>query len=151
MVGIEESYTDCTDTLQAENIQFRATVHQLRQLETETSASASTCACKSLLMQQMDSLTQHGDQILHGPNTLARFPEFSMKGITEEIHKHAHYVYQLFLHLRYTDSKETPVEERKAIMSLCTILNAWCRQANGLQLLLSFMLIARATSTQVKN
>ena len=160
MVGIEESHTDCTDTLQAENVQLRATVHQLqeriRQLETETSASASTCVCISLLMQQMDSLTRHGDQILHGPNTPARFPEFSMNDITEEIRKNAPDVYQLFLRLgdtdrNLTDSKETPVEQRKAIMSLCTILNARCRTANGLQLLLSFMLIARATSKQVKN
>ena len=35
-------------------------------------------------------------------------------------------------------------------MSISTILNARCRTANGLQLLLSFMLIAQATSKQVK-
>lgn len=135
MVGIEELHTDCTDTLQAENVQPRATVHQLqeriRQLETESSASASTCVCNSLLMQQMDSLTQHGHQILHGPNTPARFPEFSIKDITEEIRKNAPDVYQLFLRLgdtdrNPTDSNEPPVKQGKAIMSLCTILNARC-------------------------
>ena len=47
-----------------------------------------------------------------------------------------------------TESR-TPVERRKAIMSLRTILNARRRAANGLQLFLSFMLIARATSKQV--
>ena len=159
VVGIEESLscTDSTDALQSENIQLRATVHQLqeriRELEAETSTSASMCS--PLLMQQMDSLLQHGDQILHGPNTPARFPEFSVKVITEEIQKNAPDVYQLFLQLgdadrNPTNSTVTPVEQRKAIMSLCTILNARCRTANGLQLLLSFMLIARATSKQVK-
>ena len=159
VVGIEESLscTDSTDALQAENIQLRATVHQLqeriREMEAETSTSASMC--RPLLMQQMDSLLQHGDQILHGPNTPARFPEFSVKVITEEIQQNVPDVYQLFLQLgdadrNPTNSTVTPVEQRKAIMSLCTILNARCRTANGLQLLLSFMLIARATSKQVK-
>ena len=47
-----------------------------------------------------------------------------------------------------TESR-TAVEWRKTMMSLCTILNARQRTANGFQLLLSFMLIARATSKQV--
>jgi hypothetical protein len=102
-----------------------------------------------LLVQQMDSLLQHGDQILHGPNTLTRFPAFSLKAIAEEIEKNAPDVYQLFCQLGDTDrnpttSNETSVEQWKAIMSMSTILNARCRTANGLQLLLSFMLIARA-------
>ena len=41
------------------------------------------------------------------------------------------------------------VEEMKVVMSLCTILNARCNRFNGMQLLLSFMLIARGTSKQV--
>ena len=62
-------------------------------------------------------------------------------------------VYKLFMGLgdrdRNPTENRTPVEGRKAIMSLCTILNARRRTANGLQLLLGFMLIARATSKQV--
>ena len=146
---------DPGDALQVENVQLRATVHQLqekiRELEAEPSASMHT----PLLVQQMDSLLQHGDQILHGPNTLTRFPAFSLKAIAEEIEKNAPDVYQLFCQLGDTDrnpttSTETSVEQWKAIMSMSTILNARCRTANGLQLLLSFMLIARATSKQVK-
>ena len=64
-------------------------------------------------------------------------------------------VYQFFVQLGNTDRNksddEVSVEERKAIMSLCTVLNARSQFANGLQLLLSIMLIARATSKQVRN
>ena len=41
------------------------------------------------------------------------------------------------------------VEEMKVVMSLCTILNARCNPFKGMQLLLSFMLIARGTSKQI--
>ena len=77
-----------------------------------------------------------------------------MDVFTSELSSIASDVYQLFVQLGNSDRNksddETPVEERKAIMSLCTILNARSRVANGLQLLLSFMLIARATSRQVR-
>ena len=156
VVGIEESTSciDSTDALLAENIQLRATVQQLQERIRELEATSAS-RCSPLLMQQMDSLLRHGDQILHGPNSPGRFTELSVKVITDEIQKNAPDVYQLFLqlgdaHRNPTDSTQTPVEQRKVIMSLCTILNARCRTANGLQLLLSFMLIARATSKQVK-
>ena len=172
------------EVLQAQNQQLTETIHQLqariRELEepksttldtllpsmtysysgalsTEVSLSSTTGAHQvpsSQIVQQMDALTQHGVQILHGPDTPNTFSEFSMDVVTSELQSIAPDVYQLFVRLGNTDRNksddETPVEERKAIMSLCTILNARSRVANGLQLLLSFMLIARSTSRQVR-
>ena len=133
-------------TLRAENEQLSIKVHQL---EEQNSCPTSG----PLLVRQMDSLIKHSNQILHGPNTPARFPAFSMAVVTEEIQSIAPDVYQLFIELGGTERNatdtETSVEQKKAVMSLCTTLNARCRTANGLQLLLSFMLIARATSKQV--
>ena len=65
--------------VQAENIQLKATVQQLqeriRELEGGTSPSMlPKCDCTPLLLRQMDSLLQHGDHIIHGPSTPARFP-----------------------------------------------------------------------------
>ena len=175
VVGLEETLvtpgslqmetleSTATDTIRAENTQFRAENAQLRaevqqlqerikDLEAEKLASTQ-CASSPLLMQQMDKLLHYGDKIIHGPSSPSRFSDFSLKAISEEIQSNAPDVYKLFMGLGDTDrnptESRTPVEQRKTIMSLCTILNARRRTANGLQLLLSFMLLARATSKQV--
>ena len=103
--------------------------------------------------QQMDTLLKHGQSVVHGPNSTTQFSEFSMESVIKELSSHAPDVYQLFCQLgntgRNAKDGSTPAEERKAVMSLCTILNARSQMANGLQLLLTYMLIARATSKQV--
>ena len=42
-----------------------------------------------------------------------------------------------------------PDEELKAVIALCTLLNARSARVKGLQLMVSLMLVARATSRQV--
>ena len=42
-----------------------------------------------------------------------------------------------------------PDEELKAVMALCTLLNARSARVKGLQLMVSLMLVARATGRQV--
>ena len=42
-----------------------------------------------------------------------------------------------------------PDEELKAVMALCTLLNARSARVKGLQLMVSVMLVARATGRQV--
>lgn len=160
------------DVLQAQNQQLTERVHQLEarihELEEQTSQSTSLVRQEILpsmtgthpdttskIMQQMDTLLQNGCQIIHGPDTPDHFPEFTMDAVIGEVQSIAPDVYQFFAQLGNTDRNksddEISVEERKVIMSLCTVLNARSRFANGLQLLLSIMLIARATSKQVRN
>ena len=106
------------------------------------------------IVQQMDAFQHHGPDIVHGPNSATQFSEFSMEAIITEINSHVPDAYQLFCQLGNTgrNAKDggTPAEERKAVMLLCTIMNARSQLANGLQLLLTYMLIARATSKQVR-
>ena len=76
-----------------------------------------------------------------------------METVIDEIRTNAPSIYQLFRELgdtrRNAIDETISAEQRKIIMSLCTIMNARSQRVNGLQLLLSFMLIARATSKQV--
>ena len=48
-------------------------------------------------------------------------------------------------------SEGISLQERKAVCSLCALLNAGCVNTKGLQLLISMMLIARSTGKQVEN
>ena len=106
-------------------------------------------ACSSLPLE-LDSLLQHGKYALRGPDTPAHFTEFSVEAIVSEFQKYAPNIYRLFLDLGDTDRcAHTPAEEKKSLVSMCTIFNARSRKAHGMQLLMSFMLIARATSRQV--
>ena len=158
IIGVEISVeqqqsSDPVQILQAENEELSLKVHQLEARTQELEAQNISSNSSRLLVQHLDSLLQHGRHTVHGPNTPDHFQNFSMEGIIDEIRTNAPSVYQLFVHLGDTERNATDdsvsAEQRKAIMSLCTILNARNQKANGLQLLLSFMLIARATSKQV--
>ena len=121
------------EVLQVQNQELTETVHQLqariRELEepkfttldtllpsmtysysgalsTEVSLSSTTGAHQvpsSQIVQQMDALTQHGVQILHGPDTPNNFSKFSMDVVTSELQSIASDVYQLFVRLGSTD------------------------------------------------
>ena len=128
--------------------ELEAKVCELEEFQTASSGNLQ-------LNQQFGTLLHHGRQVLCGPDTPTHFTDFSMKIITEEIQSSAPDVYQLFVQLGNTDRNaregESPAEQKKALMSLCTLLNARSQKANGLQLLIGFMLIARATSKQVRH
>ena len=69
-----------------------------------------------------------------------------------ELKSNAHYLYQLMVTLGKTERNQTPginTEQRRAIMSICTLLKARSVRVKGVQLLISLMLIARATNRQV--
>ena len=150
--AVQQQSSDPMQILQAENEQLSIKVQQLEARIQELEAKNVPSISSHLLAQQMDSLLQHGHHIIHGPSTPDHFHGFSMEAIIDDIRTSAPSVYQLFLHLGDTGRNvigETSAEQRKAIMSLCTMLNARSQKVNGMQLLLSLMLIARATSKQV--
>ena len=146
--------TTATSSTHDPNVQNELLRDRVHQLEERVRELETTGLPSSQFSQQLDTLLQHGTQILCGPNTPNHFTEFSLKTVTEEIQSSAPAVYQLFVQLGNTDRNttacEVPAEQKKALMSMCTLLNARSQKANGLQLLISFMLIARATSKQVR-
>ena len=127
---------------------------QVHELEYQAAVGTQQFLPPSALDHQMDKLLQQGDQVLNGPNTPERMGEFSFSTITSEFKSLAPEVYSLFEQLgqtqrHSTSEEETTVEQRKIVTSLSTLLNARSQRAKGLQLLLSLMLVARATSKQV--
>ena len=105
-----------------------------------------------LLSQQLDSLIHCGTHVMDGPDTPSHFEAFSLTLVMDEIESFAPEVFHLFMNLgnsgRYGQTQITNVKEKVA-MSLCTLLNSRTNRAKGVQLMISLMLIARATSKQV--
>ena len=105
------------------------------------------------LSSQLDALIRGGISIHDGPDTPAHFNEFSISKVIRDLQHLAPEVLSLFSQLggiegEFFSREEQSVAERKVVMSLCTLLNARSARAKGVQLLISFMLIARATSKQ---
>ena len=101
------------------------------------------------------SSNQPGLQVFDGPNSLEHFSNFSVDAVIAELQTNAPDVYRLFMTLgatsRNVQSKDDGIipEEIRAHTAIFTLLKARSVRVKGIQLLLSFMLIARATSRQV--
>lgn len=95
--------------------------------------------------------------LIHGPDTTANFESFSLSSLFAELQRLAPKLVELCLSLgdtkRNVDQDDGDEDfannDIKALVSMCTLLNARSRQVKGLQLLLSLMLVARATNKQV--
>lgn len=89
-----------------------------------------------------------------GPDTYEHFEGFSVDGI-HELREQVPDIFAFFMQLADVERHVklhpdvTSVQERKAIIALCTILNARCGEVKGLQPLISMMLIARSTGRQM--
>ena len=158
IVGIEHHATSdvsCQSVqalLQAEQTRSEQLALQVEMLESRVcELEQSTHDPLSL---QVEEIAHNGTTVLHGPDTPARFDEFSLAVVTDEIRTSAPDLFSLMNCLadsqrNAASSSEVTVEQRKVVMSLCTLLNARSQRVKGLQLLISFMLVARATSKQV--
>lgn len=93
--------------------------------------------------------------IMHGPDTLERLQSFTIDTVLAELHTYTPDILQLFETLGQTSrnihGNDLAVEQIKGLVSICTLLNARTHRAKGLQLLIGIMLIACATSKQVKS
>ena len=85
----------------------------------------------------------------HGPDTVERFEQFSMSAVISELQSDCPELYKLGSTQRNARDGARPDEELKAVMALCTLLNARSARTKGLQLMVSLMLVARATGRQV--
>ena len=126
----------------AKNLDLQQEIKQLQ-------ARVSELEKAGCLVQQMDTLIQCGKHISHGPHTPECFDSFSMGEVLSEIEMHAPDVMNLLRVLGNTDRNVGSDDELKAVTSLCTLLKARSQRVKGMQLLMSYMLIARATSKQV--
>ena len=104
---------------------------------------------------QLERLISSDSIIMHGPDTLERLQSFTIDSVLAELHTYAPDLLQLFETLGQTSRNihgdDLAVEQIKGLVSICTLLNARTQRAKGLQLLIGIMLIARATSKQVKS
>ncbi len=105
---------------------------------------------------EFEHLLQYGQNIKHGPNTQEHIFQFSITEVANELQSHAPQLYGLFNSLGDTSRNRRPghqraVEEIKAIVSLCTLINARSIRSNGVQLSVGLGLIARGTHRQVMN
>ena len=118
-----------------------------RILELEKTSPTSLC-------QQADDVIHHKSVVTQGPCSLDAFRELDLSSILAELQTRAPDLYQLYMTLgdtkRNTEKDEVTTEDIKAVSSMCSLLNARSARENGLQLLMSVMLVARATSRQVR-
>ena len=131
------SYSD----LLIENQLLKAKVQEL-----ERTSAASLC-------YQADKVIHHKSAVTQGPNSLDSFHELDLNSIVAELQSRAPDLYHLYMTLgdtkRNQEKEEVTTEEVKAVASMCSLLNARSARMKGLQLLVSMMLVARATSRQV--
>ena len=106
-----------------------------------------------VLCSQTDSILQHKSALTQGPITLDSFQQLDFDDIVNELQVQAPALYSMFMSLgntkRNAKEDEVTTEQTKAVSSLCSLLNARSARVKGLQLLMSMMLVARATSRQV--
>ena len=107
------------------------------------------------LSAEADCVVSLGNQIVHGPDTPAHFTEFSLDAVIDELQSLAPNLLDLIMCLGDVDRNtpsggaEVSREKMKAVTSMCLLMNARSARVKGIQLLLSLMLIARATNKQV--
>ena len=108
---------------------------------------------KQTLFSEIYSAVLSRHLLLRGPDTIDRFIGFSMSSVIAELKATCPEVYSLVQQLgstqRYATDGDVPDEQLKGVMAVCTLLNARSARVKGLQLMISLMLVARASGKQV--
>lgn len=107
------------------------------------------------LVGQMNALTISSHSAYHGPDTVSNFDAFTMDQLLKEFEQYAPDVLQLLKTLgdvQTTGANEvSPTQDDgKVVVAMCTFMRSRTRRVLGLQLLISFMLVARSTNCQVR-
>ena len=98
------------------------------------------------LTDQMQSLAAPQNILYHGPDTVEHFNTMTLETVIGECKQLAPDVLQLLGKLGNAEAEKV---DGKLLMALCALIRSRTRRALGVQLLMSFMLVARSTSTQV--
>lgn len=158
--GIEENQCDPTDSsssamvlLEAERRKNESLLSRIRLLEQENTELRRTALQPDLLENQLQQVMNSSRSVYHGPDSVAHFDSFSIDGVISELRTHCPDVFQLFNALgrieRCDDPCSAQVAQLRSVSSLLTIIKCRSVKVLGVQLLLTFMLIARATCKQV--
>lgn len=162
ILGIEPiPEEDSTVALIMENERLQSQVHELLQqvshLEKQVHDLKSRPSLSpSMLSLELDSILSSSHSVYHGPDTIVHFNDFSIDGIIKEFQEHTPQLWKLVKiigqvdrHLSDNGEEDSP-DVMKAVVSLCTLIKCRSKKVLGLQLLISLMLIARATNRRVR-
>lgn len=158
--GIEENEIQLTDQastvslLEAERKKNEELLSRVQHLEQENAELRCAALQPAVLESQLQQLMNPIHPVYHGPDTVGHFDSFSIDGIINDLRTHCSDVFRLFNTLgnvdRCDDPSSSQVTQLKAVTSLLALLKCRSIKVLGAQLLLTFMLIARATNKQVK-
>lgn len=131
---------------------------EVRQLKQKVAELQHESALAKKLDDQMQSLVNPNMLAYHGPDTIAHLQCFSLDSMMDEFIVNAPDVMDLIRHLGKCDRYESGdageehlrIATLRSVTALCTLLKCRSVKVLGLQLLLSIMLIARATNKQVE-
>ena len=138
--------TDLESDLTREREKNANLLERVRQLELQLK-QYQRVFCDTL-NSQLETVMNPHHLVVHGPNTVEHFDQFSIDGVVSEFKQHAPRGYEVFQSLgRSCD--DDPNREIKIITSLCTLIKSRSKKVLGIQLLISFMLLARSTNKQV--
>lgn len=146
-----QQQVDSEEQLRLMNIQLTEKVQELQRRVHQLEHAQSAFNPDNLLLE-LDALTRPHIAAYHGPDTVEHLQRFSMDTIIAEFVQYAPHLYQLLCQLGQGRCQSESVDTQKstqAIMSLCALMKGRSKMVLGMQLLVTFMLIARATSRQV--
>ena len=139
-------------TLVAENRELKVRVQELEARVAELEKKV-----KSMeeLDVQMHRALHTSNAIFHGLNSIEHFESFSLERVLQELHEYAPDVLSLFSALARIDRHDedqdsSHLSQLRVVTALCTLLKGRSTKVLGIQLLITFMLVARATSKQVR-
>ena len=107
---------------------------------------------QSLLSSELDSLVNPKNTAYHGPDTIPHFKDFNMDRLLAEISEQAPNLFTLLTSLSQSPRAEAINDDYavRAALSVSILLKCRSIKVLGVQLLISLMLIARATSRMVE-
>ena len=143
-------------SLQSEKEKNQQLVLHTRKLEEENAklrGLLETAFQPDVLVSQVQLMMNSARSAYHGPDTADHFHSFSIDHVISELHTHAPDVFRLFNIIgnadRHEDAEHAKVAQLQCVSSLLNLLKCRSVKVLGVQLLMTFMLIARATNKEV--
>lgn len=102
------------------------------------------------LQRELDSLVDPRNAAYHGPDSITHFRAFKIESVITEFKQQAPNLYQLLSSLGQSVQTSNDEHEMKVAMSISILLKCRSVKVLGIQLLITLMLLARATNRQVK-